>query len=473
MKNLFFKLIIFTIIISGYSVIHSQKVPTTIAEMYPNEEITIINGRNPQKNSEGSWFQGSNMPHARYYSGSVMYTINDTSWLYVFGGDTTGGGHPTTACLRYNVNTDTWEYIAPLPEPMRVNAAARLGDKLYTMGGFNAPFPATSISSFYEYDVNTNTWTQLPDLPIPMFFIGAEGYQDSIIYIIGGFTDTSSTNASDLAAVTLDEARVFNRNNLSFRNATRLIQATANFSHTILRDEIFVIAGLKNDTELLNLTQEGKISALDRAQITWTLKANYPLLVHGHYSYAVSFNELYTGGGSPTVGFDPTDELYGYDRNTNMHKPEPPLPYKGMAFAGGVNYDFSNNDDPEILKIVIAGGITTGPTLTAQTWVFTDTMAVKVEAVDNTLPEEYSLAQNYPNPFNPATTIEFALPQSSFVNLEVFNALGEKVSSLVSEELSAGTYKYKWNAEDLTSGIYFYRITTESFIESKKMILLK
>ena len=55
----------------------------------------------------------------------------------------------------------------------------------------------------------------------------------------------------------------------------------------------------------------------------------------------------------------------------------------------------------------------------------------------------------------------------------MFNALGEKVDVLVSEELSAGTYKYEWNAKDLTSGIYFYRLTSESFTESKKMILLK
>ncbi|MCH7772308.1 MAG: T9SS type A sorting domain-containing protein [Bacteroidetes bacterium] len=98
---------------------------------------------------------------------------------------------------------------------------------------------------------------------------------------------------------------------------------------------------------------------------------------------------------------------------------------------------------------------------------------VGIEAISNEIPIEFSLSQNYPNPFNPVTAIRFAIPQSSYVSLEVFNALGEKVEVLVFEELSAGTYKYEWNAEDLTSGIYFYRLTTGSFSESKKMILLK
>jgi hypothetical protein len=450
----------------------AQNVATTIAEMYPDEEIKILNERNPEKNSEGSWVQGSSMPHARYYAGSVMYTRNDTSWLYVFGGDTTGNGDPTKACLRYNVNTDTWEYIAPLPEPMRVNAAARLGDKLYTMGGFNAPFPATSISSFYEYDVNTNTWTQLPDLPIPMFFIGAEGYQDSIIYIIGGFTDTSTTEHSRLA-VALDDVRAYNRDAVSIRDATPLIHASANSGYVIQGGLLVAIGGLQNPTELIETTQRGEINISDRAQINWSLGANYPFKVHAHYVYGVSLDELYTAGGSKVPGFEPGDDSFSYKLNTNQYNREQDLPLNLMAFSGGVNYDFSNDDDPEILKIVIAGGITTGPALTAQTWVYVDTMTVGVETVNNNIPEEYVLKQNYPNPFNPRTTIQFSIPAEGFVTLYVFNALGETVSTLVSENLNAGTYKYDWNAVELPSGIYFYRLNANEYTVSKKMILLK
>ncbi len=98
---------------------------------------------------------------------------------------------------------------------------------------------------------------------------------------------------------------------------------------------------------------------------------------------------------------------------------------------------------------------------------------VGVKDNSNEFSVKYNLQQNYPNPFNPSTTIKFALPTPGFVTLSIFNILGEKVATLVSEELTAGSYKYEWDATELTSGIYFYRIQAGSFVETKKMILLK
>ena len=98
---------------------------------------------------------------------------------------------------------------------------------------------------------------------------------------------------------------------------------------------------------------------------------------------------------------------------------------------------------------------------------------VSVDNNNNQIPSEYLLEQNFPNPFNPSTTIQFSIPEQSFVRLEVFNTLGEKVKTLVSEELKAGNYKYEWNAENLSSGIYLYKISAKNFSQSKKMILLK
>lgn len=95
-----------------------------------------------------------------------------------------------------------------------------------------------------------------------------------------------------------------------------------------------------------------------------------------------------------------------------------------------------------------------------------------VEGADK-LPTNYVLDQNYPNPFNPTTKISYQLPQSGYVNLKVFNTLGKEVASLVNEEKSAGHYKVDFNAQGLSSGIYFYTIQSGSFQETKKMILLK
>ncbi len=98
---------------------------------------------------------------------------------------------------------------------------------------------------------------------------------------------------------------------------------------------------------------------------------------------------------------------------------------------------------------------------------------VGVEELSSGIPESFELMQNFPNPFNPGTKIQFSLPQPSFVTLEIFNALGERVGVLVSDELNTGTYNYDWNASNLTSGIYFYSLNAGTFTQTKKMILLK
>jgi len=89
------------------------------------------------------------------------------------------------------------------------------------------------------------------------------------------------------------------------------------------------------------------------------------------------------------------------------------------------------------------------------------------------VPEEYALFENFPNPFNPITTIQFAVPEQSFVKLEVYNSLGERVTTLVAETLAAGIYSFNWNAINLPSGVYIYSIQSKDFFESKKMILMK
>ncbi len=86
---------------------------------------------------------------------------------------------------------------------------------------------------------------------------------------------------------------------------------------------------------------------------------------------------------------------------------------------------------------------------------------------------KYQLFQNYPNPFNPSTKIEFELPKTSEVTLKVFNILGEEVARLVSDDLSAGSYSYEWNASNFASGVYLYRLQAGDYVVTRKMILMK
>ncbi|MGH7596725.1 MAG: M6 family metalloprotease domain-containing protein [bacterium] len=101
------------------------------------------------------------------------------------------------------------------------------------------------------------------------------------------------------------------------------------------------------------------------------------------------------------------------------------------------------------------------------------TIGTGISEDDGSVPVEYSLGQNYPNPFNPSTTIEFSLRQSGFATLKIYTVLGNQVETLIAAKLNAGRHQVQWAPNNLPSGVYFYRLETESFAQSKKLMVLK
>ena len=98
---------------------------------------------------------------------------------------------------------------------------------------------------------------------------------------------------------------------------------------------------------------------------------------------------------------------------------------------------------------------------------------VSVSQLGTNVPGEFALMQNYPNPFNPETKIKFNMKNSGYVRLTILNSLGQSITDLVNEKLSAGEYETNWNAKDFSSGVYFYRLETENFTQTKQMFLIK
>ena len=90
-----------------------------------------------------------------------------------------------------------------------------------------------------------------------------------------------------------------------------------------------------------------------------------------------------------------------------------------------------------------------------------------------TIPKDYVLYQNYPNPFNPTTKIKYSVPQSSNVVITVFYILGNEIETLVNEEKPVGSYEVVFDAAKLPSGVYFFQLKASTFVETKKMILMK
>ncbi|MBE2226294.1 MAG: T9SS type A sorting domain-containing protein, partial [Ignavibacteria bacterium] len=132
--------------------------------------------------------------------------------------------------------------------------------------------------------------------------------------------------------------------------------------------------------------------------------------------------------------------------------------YIGISSGNGKIFPFWYDDKTGTMQAYVAA-VTPDP--------------VGISIYSNEIPAEFELKQNYPNPFNPNTTISFGLAGGSNVKLEVFDMSGRSAGVLVNGELKAGSYKFDFNASDLASGIYFYKLTAGNFVSTKKMILVK
>jgi hypothetical protein len=101
------------------------------------------------------------------------------------------------------------------------------------------------------------------------------------------------------------------------------------------------------------------------------------------------------------------------------------------------------------------------------------TYPIGIKPISNEVPNSYALYQNYPNPFNPVTKIKFDIPKSAYTEIKIYDNLGREVSTLISNRLTAGKYEVDWNASNYPSGVYFYKLISDDYTQTRKMVLVK
>lgn len=150
----------------------------------------------------------------------------------------------------------------------------------------------------------------------------------------------------------------------------------------------------------------------------------------------------------------------------------------------GVSWQDVNNGLPTERKMsALANHVTSAASATVYAGMFLNQndgapvysldFTTDVEEANSRFPEKYSISQNYPNPFNPTTEIEYRIPETGHVSLRVYDLLGRDVATLVNETKTPGTYEVSWDATGQTSGVYFYRLTTGDFVQTRKLVLLR
>jgi hypothetical protein len=143
------------------------------------------------------------------------------------------------------------------------------------------------------------------------------------------------------------------------------------------------------------------------------------------------------------------------------------------AFGNPPEVFYSNSGDPVDISYNSIDDILAVPLMNANTVVFLPVAPVSVDKEEGDILLDFELNQNYPNPFNPQTRINFSVSEISFVSLKVFDVLGNEIAVLINKEKQAGTYEVGFDANELTSGIYFYTLKARGFNQTKKMMFLK
>ena len=137
------------------------------------------------------------------------------------------------------------------------------------------------------------------------------------------------------------------------------------------------------------------------------------------------------------------------------------------------DFDFQNLDENTVYYWKVRARNEHGTGSWSETRTFNTGLSTSINDENTELPAEPGLSQNYPNPFNPSTQISYKLPRSTYVQLKVYNLLGEEVASLENSQKRAGTHSVTFDASGLSSGIYYYRLQTSDFLEVKSMTLIK
>ena len=407
-----------------------------------------------------------------------------------------------------------WSQTTNLPELRSHFFSFAHNDRVYIVGGVNNQ-PNVNGTVYYApilADKSLGSWISAPPITDDLYIFGGGFEPDSgWIYVAGG-----RTHGGPLADVLYSRVRLDGTLE-PWQTTASLPQGLNTQGSTLYKGFFYQLGGAINFAN--NPSDQVYFSKLNSDGTLQPWQSTTPLPIALVSSFCFGFNDkIYVTGGYTDIGGAVTsDGVYYAQMNANgtlgTWIPTENLPF-GLAhhrgflrddmlyIAGGLNGTFGfqdivygariNNDGsvspwtfvgtipvPVQLHempftsdaVYLLGGENAAGYQNGAYWA--DSLVDEVKSVNSEFPNQFALKQNYPNPFNPTTTIEFSLPRSGHARLQVFNILGEIVATLVNEELNVGTYTTQWDANGVTSGVYFYQLRAGTFVNTKKLLLLK
>jgi len=438
-----------------YALDEVNKVATLVSEIrYPNGNIFCATAGNAQRLPNGGWFIGYGVPHPQHVKRNVVEYHSDESIALELS--------LPNGILAYRAYKLPWKGLIKRPS---VTYFDLIEGFTYTFNdSINSIFTDVTIKyvELTAYGYNEVTITRLPFGPVQAEFNEDVTivYPVSILYEnIGIFSHTSemSIDLSKYPEIKHPEKTSFfireipNQGMFTMMQTTydslsnQLIATTSSFGEIVFgeTDDIYT-ANIPIPYEPLD-NQE--IMVLDSLALRWTGRG-----VYDKFQLQVFSDSLFSDGVIDTT--------------------------LNLSF-----YILENLTNNSIYFWRVRSILGSEVSSWSPVWSFEILAPSGIEPGNDEIPDEYNLFANYPNPFNPSTKINFAVPRNGFVNLTIYDVLGNEVATLVNEEKAAGSYEIEFstiggsasgrNVLNLPSGIYFYRLEAGTFVQTKKMILMK
>ncbi len=399
------------------------------------------------------------VPHFTNHSAIYRSAVNS---MVIYGGRNVFG-MATGQLWNLNLTTNQWTQLTPsgtLPMPRYTHNAHydALNDRMIVWSGQGNS--GALHNDVWAYNFSSNSWQQRwPDgntSGVPLMRYGTASVFDPInrqFVTFAGFTSGGR----------FEDTWSFNVDNMTWQDRTNNPHPPKRCLHAgVLAADMrkMVIYAGQHDAGPLDDIWTLNIDTYSWQNITPVFKP--PRRFWN--------STIYSGSGSVIIfgGLDsvPMRDMWKFSLNTNQ--------WEHISQTGNIpgrRWGHSGVYIPVQDRMIIFGGI--GDSGYTDTWQYQNVSAIGIQQVSQNIPKSFSLEQNYPNPFNPMTNVKFQMPNSGFVKLTVFDVLGREVSTLVNEQLQAGVYEVNWDAGNHPSGVYFYRMETSAYTETKKMLMVK
>ncbi len=420
----------------------------------------------------GNWTYLQPMANALYGVNSVY--IDSVGGVYfnkifVCGG-ADSASFPKRVCRLYNPVTNQYEPADSLPIARALGTLVRVKDSLYLIASIGTDFNSPD-GAIFKYDIMLDYWQEQTPMPVPAVIESAVfPWKDTLIVVVGGSTSGFSY-PTDLIRIYNTYTNTWSVSTVPFYRPTTCSAAACSGNN------ILIVGGLNGSGVIYDDVIRGTDTSSFFEYALWDVIGNvpYPGPVYRASGFQYWGNLIFGPALSYDTAFVNYNQFWTYNFNDSLwHRFMP----NTIDTLGGIS-GFAIQPNSDSTYLYLFGGFDDHLSALnkAERFAFANINPIGIHKNTNNIPASFKLFQNYPNPFNPSTIIRFNVPSTgklhSLVKLVVYDILGREVATLLNENKVPGEYSVEFNASNLASGVYIYRLQAGDFVSAKKMVLIK